>query len=77
MSSEFFDGQGLCCFDTAICVNKIVVTIWSQIKQICVIFINLKLWVAVARHNLKWVKIQIILLALLRVNVADGVPTLN
>ena len=29
----------------------------SQIKQIGVIFIHLKLWVAVARHNFKWAKI--------------------
>ena len=29
--------------------------IQSQIKQI--VFIHLKLWVAVARHNFKWVKI--------------------
>ena len=26
---------------------------WSQIKQICIIFTYLKLWVAVARHNFK------------------------
>ena len=30
---------------------------WAQIKQICVIFTHLKLWVAIARHNFKWVKI--------------------
>ena len=30
----------------------------SQIKQISVIFTHLKLWVAVARHNFKWVKIE-------------------
>ena len=28
-----------------------------QIKQISVIFSHLKLWVAVARHNFKWLKI--------------------
>ena len=32
----------------------------SQIKQICVIFIHLKLWIAVAIHNFKWVKNKII-----------------
>ena len=26
---------------------------WSQIKQICVIFTHLKLWIAVARHTLQ------------------------
>ena len=31
--------------------------VWAQIKQIELIFTHLKLWVAVARHNLKWVKI--------------------
>ena len=30
--------------------------VWSQIKQIQVIFTDLKLWVAVARHNFKWLK---------------------
>ena len=30
--------------------------IWSQIKQIWVIFTHLKLWVAVASHNVKWVE---------------------
>ena len=33
------------------------VKVWSQIKQIWVIFAHLKLWVAVARHNFKWVEI--------------------
>ena len=31
--------------------------ICAQIKQIWVIFSHLKLWVAVARHNFKWLKI--------------------
>ena len=31
--------------------------VWSQIKQIRVISTHLKLWVAVERHNFKWVKI--------------------
>ena len=31
----------------------------SQIRKIRVIFTHLKLWVAVARHNFKWVKILI------------------
>ena len=30
---------------------------WTQIKQIRVIFIHLKLWVAIARHNFKQVEI--------------------
>ena len=30
--------------------------VWSQIKQM-LIYTHLKLWVAVARHNFKWVKI--------------------
>ena len=29
------------------------------IKQIWVIFNHLRLWIAVARHNLKWLEIQI------------------
>ena len=33
---------------------------WSKIIQIWVIFTHLKLWVAIARHNFKWVKIWII-----------------
>ena len=28
----------------------------SQIQQIWVIFTHLKLWVAIARHNFKWMK---------------------
>ena len=31
--------------------------IWCQIKQRSVIFNHLKLWVAVARHNFKWLKL--------------------
>ena len=38
--------------------------VWSEIKEICVIFTHLKLWVAVARHNFKRVKIQLFILAL-------------
>ena len=30
----------------------------SQIKHIRVIFSHLELWIAVARHNFKWVKIK-------------------
>ena len=40
------------CVQTSIFANC-----WFQIKQICVIFTHLRLWIAVARHNLKWVKI--------------------
>ena len=32
---------------------------WSEIKQIWVIFTHLKLWIATAIHNFKWVKIKI------------------
>ena len=38
-------------------VRKKSCSVWSQIKQISLIFTHLKLWVAVARHNFKWVKI--------------------
>ena len=31
--------------------------VWSQAKHIGVIFTHLKLWIAVARHNFKLVKI--------------------
>ena len=33
--------------------------VWSQIWKISVIFTHLKLWIAVARHKVKWVKIKI------------------
>ena len=29
-----------------------------KLSKICTIFIDLKLWVAVARHNFKWVEIK-------------------
>ena len=32
---------------------------WPPFCQIRIIFTNLKLWIASARHNFKWVKIQI------------------
>ena len=32
--------------------------VWSQTKLRWVIFAHLKLWIAVARHNFKWVKIR-------------------
>ena len=34
-----------------------IVIDWSEIKQKIEIFTYLKLWVAGARHNFKWVKI--------------------
>ena len=34
-----------------------------QIEEISVIFTHLKLWIAVARHNFMWVKIEYINLA--------------
>ena len=40
-----------------------------QIVHIYDIFTNLKLWVAVARHNFKWVKIQILYRSALRVTI--------
>ena len=41
-----------------------------KIKQMWAIFSHLKLWVAVARHNFKWVEIQIILFSVLTVNLS-------
>ena len=38
----------------------------SQIKKLLVIFTHLNLWAAVARHNFKWFKIQIILFSELK-----------
>ena len=38
--------------------------VFIRIIQIYVIFTDLKLWVAVATHNFKWVKIWIVILAL-------------
>ena len=32
---------------------------WPPFCQIWIIFTHLKLWIASARHNFKWVKIQI------------------
>ena len=43
--------------------------IWSQIKQISVVVSHLMLWVAVARHNFRWVKNQIIYFSASRVNI--------
>ena len=37
-----------------------IANVLSPIKQIWLIFNHWKLWVAVARHNIKWVKIYII-----------------
>ena len=34
----------------------------NMVEQISVIFNHLKLWVVVARHNFKWVKIKILLI---------------
>ena len=33
--------------------------VWFQIKQLRIIFTHLKLWVAVATHNFKWVKMYV------------------
>ena len=43
-----------------------------QLEQISVIFSHLKLWVAVAGHNFKWVKIQIIKLGRIRVEISHS-----
>ena len=56
------------------CVLRLVNT-WSQIKQKGVIFTHLKLWVAVASHNFKWV--NHILIALLNVVVQEIGPITN
>ena len=32
---------------------------WPSFFQIWIIFTHLKLWIASARHNFKWVKIQV------------------
>ena len=53
-----------------ICLNIKIWIIWSKIGQIWVIFTHLKLWFALARHNSKWVKIQIRLLCEKRVEGA-------
>ena len=37
----------------------------SQIKQIWAIFTHLKLWVAVARHNFKLVKIKFVFIIII------------
>ena len=44
------------------------VNVWSQFKQIVVIFKHLRLWIAVARHNLKWLKNKINKLGFIRGN---------
>ena len=41
----------------------------SQIEQVWVIFTHLKLWVAVATHNFKWVKMEIPQLSASRVTM--------
>ena len=46
------------------------VNVWSQIKHISVIFNHFRLWIAVARHNLKRLKIQIYYLS--RIKVTNG-----
>ena len=38
-------------------ITSTFLNVLSQIKQISVIFTHLKLWIAIARHNFKWVKI--------------------
>ena len=42
--------------------------VWSQIKQLCVMFNYLNLWISVARHNIKWPKILINSLSRIGVN---------
>ena len=45
--------------------------ICAQIEQIRVIFTHLRLWIAVAGHNLKWVKISINYLSRIRANLEN------
>ena len=47
------------------CVRTLIfANVWPQIKQIWVIFTHLKLLIAAARHNFKWVKIKLFDLAI-------------
>ena len=46
------------------------VNVWSQIKQICVIFAHWKLWVTLANQNFQWVEIEILYLSALRVKIS-------
>ena len=49
----------------------------SKIKQKCVILTHLMLWIAAARHNIKWVEISNPLFHAWRVNVNVGGETLQ
>ena len=40
--------------------TSIFAIVWSQIRQLQLIFTHLKLWVAVAKHNFTWVHILFI-----------------
>ena len=50
------------------CVGLRFANVFSEIKQAWAIFTHLKLWVAVARRNSKWVKMYIRWLGKQRVN---------
>ena len=45
----------IACIKKTIIIHTRFANVWSQMKQTWLIFTHLKLWVAVARHNLKWV----------------------
>ena len=54
----FISRPNHCYWEWNVCLNiKICEYICAQIKKRPVIFSHLKLWVAVARHNFKWVTI--------------------
>ena len=53
------------------------VNILTQIRQIGEIYNHLRLWIAVARHNLKWLKIEIILLNSIRVKKGTSLLAAN
>ena len=46
--------------------------IYVGTSQITQIFSHLKLWIAVARHNFKWIQIKISKLSVLRFNMQKG-----
>ena len=41
------------------CLNSKIANVWSQIKQINVIFTHLKLCLATATHSFKWVNMYL------------------
>ena len=53
----FISRPNHCCYEWDVCLTSRLANICAQIKQIWVFFSQLKLWVAVARHNPNWVGI--------------------